>query len=204
MTKIQNYETCVNADELSNAEILLTTALLIRGNYSNASRVYISFIGSNMKETAITTVSNACTELGIPFTTLDSDPCPDRFYLWGNKLSEVLARQRLIPDKHQTWRNKLKIPTSWHQLSFDKRQLINNLIFSIVKTYDTKISGLALRLPDNNALAKGIIQLLAPINQNIQIRYGGSAGRKPLLWNVRYMSHLNMTHIDMDYISDLL
>lgn len=199
MAKIQNYEVCVNADELSNAEILLTTALLMRGYYCSASRVYISFIGSNMKETAVATVSNACTELGIPFTTLDSDPCPDRYYLWGNKLSEVLAKQRLVPDKNQKWRNKLKIPTSWHQLPNDRRQIINNLIFGIVKTYDTKISGLALRLPDNNALAKGLIQLLAPINQNIQIRYGGSAGRKPLLWNVRYMAHL-----DMDGISDLL
>lgn len=199
MAKIQNYEVCVNADELSNAEILLTTALLIRGYYCSASRVYISFIGSNMKETAIATVSNACTELGIPFTTLDSDPCPDRYYLWGNKLSEVLAKQRLMPDKNQKWRNKLKIPTSWHQLPNDRRQIINNLIFGIVKTYDTKISGLALRLPDNNALAKGLIQLLAPINQDIQIRYGGSAGRKPLLWNVRYMAHLNT-----DDISDLL
>lgn len=199
MAKIQNYEVCVNADELSNAEILLTTALLIRGYYCSASRVYISFIGSNMKETAIATVSNACTELGIPFTTLDSDPCPDRYYLWGNKLSDVLAKQRLMPDKNQKWRNKLKIPTSWHQLPNDRRQIINNLIFGIVKTYDTKISGLALRLPDNNALAKGLIQLLAPINQDIQIRYGGSAGRKPLLWNVRYMAHLNT-----DDISDLL
>lgn len=199
MAKIQNYEVCVNADELSNAEILLTTALLIRGYYCSASRVYISFIGSNMKETAIATVSNACTELGIPFTTLDSDPCPDRYYLWGNKLSEVLAKQCLMPDKNQKWRNKLKIPTSWHQLPNDRRQIINNLIFGIVKTYDTKISGLALRLPDNNALAKGLIQLLAPINQDIQIRYGGSAGRKPLLWNVRYMAHLNT-----DDISDLL
>lgn len=199
MTKIQNYEICVNADELSNAEILLTTALLVRGYYCSASRVYISFIGSNMKETAVATVSNACAELGIPFTTLDSDPCPDRYYLWGNKLTEVLAKQRLLPDKNQKWRNKLKIPTSWHQLSNDKRQMINNLVFGIVKTYDTKISGLALRLPDNNALAKGLIQLLAPINQDIQIRYGGSAGRKPLLWNVRYMAHLNM-----DDISDLL
>lgn len=199
MAKIQNYEVCVNTDELSNAEILLTTALLMRGYYCSASRVYISFIGSNMKETAVATVSNACTELGIPFTTLDSDPCPDRYYLWGNKLSEVLAKQRLVPDKNQKWRNKLKIPTSWHQLPNDRRQIINNLIFGIVKTYDTKISGLALRLPDNNALAKGLIQLLAPINQNIQIRYGGSAGRKPLLWNVRYMAHL-----DMDDISDLL
>lgn len=199
MAKIQNYEVCVNADELSNAEILLTTALLMRGYYCSASRVYISFIGSNMKETAVATVSNACAELGIPFTTLDSDPCPDRYYLWGNKLSEVLAKQRLVPDKNQKWRNKLKIPTSWHQLPNDRRQIINNLIFGIVKTYDTKISGLALRLPDNNALAKGLIQLLAPINQNIQIRYGGSAGRKPLLWNVRYMAHL-----DMDDISDLL
>ncbi len=199
MAKIQNYEVCVNADELSNAEILLTTALLIRGYYCSASRVYISFIGSNMKETAVATVSNACAELGIPFTTLDSDPCPDRYYLWGNKLSEVLAKQRLVPDKNQKWRNKLKIPTSWHQLPNDRRQIINNLIFGIVKTYDTKISGLALRLPDNNALAKGLIQLLAPINQNIQIRYGGSAGRKPLLWNVRYMAHLNV-----DDISDLL
>lgn len=198
MTKIQNYETCINADELSNAEILLTTALLIRGNYSNASRVYISFIGSNMKETAITTVSNACTELGIPFTVLDSDPCPDRYYLWGNKLSEVLAKQRLIPDKNQKWRNKLKVPTSWHQLPNNRRQIINNLLFGIVKTYDTKISGLALRLPDNNALAKGLIQLLAPINQSIQIRYGSSDGRKPLLWNVRYIAHLD------DDISDLL
>jgi hypothetical protein len=200
MAKIQNYEVCVNADELSNAEILLTTALLIRGYYCSASRVYISFIGSNMKETAVATVSNACTELGIPFTTLDSDSCPDRYYLWGNKLSEVLAKQRLVPDKNQKWRNKLKIPTSWHQLPNDRRQIINNLIFGIVKTYDTKISGLALRLPDNNALAKGLIQLLAPINQNIQIRYGGSAGRKPLLWNVRYMAHLNVG----DDISDLL
>lgn len=199
MAKIQNYEVCVNADELSNAEILLTTALLIRGYYCSASRVYISFIGSNMKETAIATVSNACTELGIPFTTLDSDPCPDRYYLWGNKLSEVLAKQRLMPDKNQKWRNELKIPTSWHQLPNDRRQIINNLIFGIVKTYDTKISGLALRLPDNNALAKGLIQLLAPINQDIQIRYGGSAGRKPLLWSVRYMAHLNT-----DDISDLL
>lgn len=198
MTKIQNYEVCVNADELSNAEILLTTALLIRGYYCNASRVYISFIGSNMKETAITTVSNACAELGIPFTTLDSDPCPDRYYLWGNKLSEVLARQCLVPDKNQKWRNKLKVPTSWHQLSNDRRQIINNLVFGIVKTYDTKISGLALRLPDNNALAKGLIQLLAPINQSIQIRYGGSDGRKPLLWNVKYIAHLD------DDISDLL
>lgn len=199
MAKIQNYEVCVNADELSNAEILLTTALLIRGYYCSASRVYISFIGSNMKETAVATVSNACAELGIPFTTLDSDPCPDRYYLWGNKLSEVLAKQRLMPDKNQKWRNKLKIPTSWHQLPNDRRQIINNLIFGIVKTYDTRISGLALRLPDNNALAKGLIQLLAPINQNIQIRYGGSAGRKPLLWNVRYIAHL-----DTDDISDLL
>lgn len=199
MAKIQNYEVCVNADELSNAEILLTTALLIRGYYCSASRVYISFIGSNMKETAVATVSNACAELGIPFTTLDSDPCPDRYYLWGNKLSEILAKQRLMPDKNQKWRNKLKIPTSWHQLPNDRRQIINNLIFGIVKTYDTRISGLALRLPDNNALAKGLIQLLAPINQNIQIRYGGSAGRKPLLWNVRYIAHL-----DTDDISDLL
>lgn len=199
MTKIQNYEICANADELSNAEILLTTALLIRGNYCGASRVYISFIGSNMKETAVATVSDACTELGIPFTTLDSDPCPDRYYLWGNKLGEVLAKQCLMPDKNQKWKNKLKIPTSWHQLPNDRRQIINNLVFGIVKTYDTKISGLALRLPDNNALAKGLIQLLAPINQDIQIRYGGSAGRKPLLWNVRYMAHLNT-----DDISDLL
>lgn len=199
MTKIQNYEICANADELSNAEILLTTALLIRGNYCGASRVYISFIGSNMKETAVATVSDACTELGIPFTTLDSDPCPDRYYLWGNKLSEVLAKQCLMPDKNQKWKNKLKIPTSWHQLPNDRRQIINNLVFGIVKTYDTKISGLALRLPDNNALAKGLIQLLAPINQDIQIRYGGSAGRKPLLWNVKYMAHLNT-----DDISDLL
>ena len=59
MAKIQNYEVCVNADELSNAEILLTTALLIRGYYCSASRVYISFIGSNMKETAVATVSTS-------------------------------------------------------------------------------------------------------------------------------------------------
>lgn len=200
MEKIQNYETCISTDRLSNAEILLTTALLIRGNYCNTNRVYITFVGSNMKETAITTISNACTELGIPFSTLDSDPCPDRYYLWGNKLREVLAKQCLIPNKNQKWKNKLKIPTSWHQLPNEKRQLINNLIFSIVKIYNSRMSGIILRLPDNNTLAKGLMQLLVPINEHIQIRYGGHMCTHPLLWNAKYITHLD----NNDDFSDLL
>lgn len=201
MNKVQNSERCFDANMLSNAEILLTLALLIKGNYCNTSKAYITFVGSYNKNAAIATVSNACYELGIPFSNILSDSCQDRFYLWGNKLDSLLAKQCLLPDKGQKWKNKLKVPTSWHELTNDRRVLINNLLFNIAKVYNTKIAGPAVRLPDNNAFANGLLQLLAPINSDIQIRYGGTERSKPLLWKVVPIKYVQP---EFDDFSDLL
>ena len=203
MSKIQSYDVCVNADQLSNAEILLITALLIRGNYCNANKIYISFAGSNMKEKAIITVSNACAELGIPFKILDSDPRQDRYYLWGNTLLTLLAKQCLLPRAHEKWKYKIRIPDSWCQLSNGRIQLINNLVFSIAKFYESRYAKTIIRLPDNYVLASRLQRLLNSINKRIQCRRGDSPGSCPVLWHVKYIDHPQID-IPKDDISDLL
>lgn len=180
MKKIENFEVPVSADSLSDAEILATTALLIRGNYSK-NRAYISFCMSNNYEKAMYVVGEAFHELDMPLSTIGSDSSSLRLYTWGNDFKRLLAKQQLLPCESHTWTDSLKIPTAWHSLLSDKRYLISNLVHDIAKPFNIPSIGPVLKLPDNNVLAKGLLQLLSPINPYLHIRYLGHKSSHPVL-----------------------
>ena len=204
---IQNYEQPVSASELSNSEILVTMALLLRGSYSS-KHSYISLSNATKKTAAKAIISNACSELGIPFENMDCDPCKDRYYLWGQELDKLLAKQCALPKSHNTssgYRPGFKIPTCWFQLSNDRRALINNLVYDMARPFSVKIFGLAFHLPKSRVFANGLQQLLQPVNPDIEIRYADHGQEKPLLYKMRHVpTPSTQTEQLLDDISDLL
>lgn len=168
-TIIENRLQPAKADELATSELVVTLALMLRGNYTEKAS-YISF-SKVEKKTYFTdyeeecnlqvkhTISNACCELQIPFETQPRDTCKKRYYMWGQNLKKLLAKQSLLPETN--WKHELQIPNSWHFLSSDKLRILYDLTYDLFSEFHlrkTKRTGKTeemIRLTDSLHAVKG-------------------------------------------------
>lgn len=169
MPRIQNFETPVPVETLSTAELIVTMALILRGNYySNKS--YVSFKHSRDANAAIKSLEEACSELNIPFKTLPSIKDKNYYYMWGTNLDLVLAKQQMIPHILK-WRTLLHIPETWiGNLSETKLKALEAITTQITKAKMTR-KGTCYLVPDALHLDIAISNLFRPIAPNIETEY---------------------------------
>ena len=169
MSRIQNFETPVPVETLSTAELIVTMALILRGNYySNKS--YVSFKHSRDPNAAIKSLEEACSELNIPFKTLPSIKDKNYYYMWGTNLDLVLAKQQMIPHLLK-WRTLLHIPENWiGNLSETKLKALEAITTQITRAKMTR-KGTCYLVPDALHLDIAISNLFRPIAPDIKIEY---------------------------------
>lgn len=191
MSKIQNFITSTPAEVLSTAELIVTLALILRGNYTGKKN-YISFSGARNKSEAIKVLSEACNELSIPFKKIPSDS-RDNYYLWSNNLDTLLAKQQLLPHRLK-WKIAIHIPDTWiGHISCTKLQILKSFMVHITKTkvirYENQ-SYNASFVPDALTLHKDLCELFKPIAPGLKAKYYSALSKYYI--------------IETDDISDLL
>lgn len=201
MSRIQNFETPVPVETLSTAELIVTMALILRGNYySNKS--YVSFKHSKDPNAAIKSLEEACSELNIPFKTLPSIKDKDYYYMWGTNLDLVLAKQQMIP-RLLKWRTLNHIPEIWiGNLSTSKLKALEAITTQITKAKITK-KGTCYLVPDALYLNVAISNLFRPIAPNIETEYKYN---RQCVYGLTYTSETYTNELENldDGISDLL
>lgn len=201
MSKIQNFETPVPAETLSTAELIVTMALILRGNYySNKS--YVSIKHSRDSNAVVKSLEEACSELNIPFRTLPSIKDKDYYYMWGTNLDLVLAKQQMIPHLLK-WKTLLHIPKTWiGNLSTSKLKALEAITTQITRMKITK-KGTCYLVPDALHLDTAISNLFKPIAPNIETEYRYN---RQCVYGLTYTPETytsELEHLDDD-ISDLL
>lgn len=201
MSRIQNFETPVPVETLSTAELIVTMALILRGNYySNKS--YVSFKHSRDPNAAIKSLEEACSELNIPFKTFPSIKDKNYYYMWGTNLDLVLAKQQMIPHLLK-WRTLLHIPETWiGNLSETKLKALEAITTQITKAKMTR-KGTCYLVPDALHLDIAISNLFRPIAPNIETEYKYN---RQCVYGLTYTSETYVNELEDldDGISDLL
>ena len=201
MSRIQNFETPVPVETLSTAELIVTMALILRGNYySNKS--YVSFKHSRDANAAIKSLEEACSELNIPFKTLPSIKDKNYYYMWGTNLDLVLAKQQMIPHLLK-WRTLLHIPETWiGNLSETKLKALEAITTQITRAKMTR-KGTCYLVPDALHFDIAISNLFRPIAPNIETEYKYN---RQCVYGLTYTSETYVNELENldDDISDLL
>lgn len=180
MAKLQNFSTPVPAESLSAAELIVTMALILRGNYTGKKN-YISVSGAKNPGAAIKMLSDACLELNIPFKRIPSDS-RENYYVWSTNLDLVLAKQQMLPDRLK-WRIVLHIPDFWiGHIDCEKLKMLKALTeciskSKIVRDKDTGKSYTASFIPDALNLNKSICDLFRPVSPTIKAQFYSSFGK---------------------------
>lgn len=167
---ITNFDIPTLGSQLTKDELIVTLALLLRGNYY-PTKAYISLKGCRDFKTASSVLSTACANLGMPFSNLPSDKDESRFYSWGQELKLLLAKQKLLPTGY-TWKNTLRIPEQWIG-QIDRQTLIDLLdfMFCILKNRDTSVKQTACQIRDHVELERTLLELFKPIAACMKITY---------------------------------
>lgn len=200
MSKIENFSVLVPAESLMTAELIVTMALILRGNYGS-KKTYITFSGARNPKRAISIVSQACSELGIPFKQIPSDARLN-YYLWSTKLDVVLAKQGMLPERLK-WRTLLHIPESWiGHVDEQRLKILEDLTCCITKSKIVR-GDQAFIIPDALNINKSFKALFLPIVPNIEVKYNSQLGRY-CLYNLHYYNLDYAKEEISDDISDLL
>ena len=167
---ITNFDIPMLGNQLTKDELIVTLAFLLRGNYYS-TKAYISLKSCRNFKHAVSVLSKACANLGIPLSNLSSDKDEKRFYSWGQELKLVLAKQKLLPTRY-TWKNMLRIPEQWIG-QIDKSILIDLLefIFYVLKNRDAAVKQTACQTRDYYELNRTLTELFKPIAPDIKIEY---------------------------------
>lgn len=167
---IANFDIPMLGSRLTKDELIVTLALLLRGNYY-PTRAYISLRDCRDFKTASSVLSTACANLGIPFSNLPSDNDKNRFYSWGQELKLLLAKQKLLPTGY-AWKNMLHIPEQWIG-HIDRQTLIDLLdfMFCILKNRDTSVKRTACQIRDHTLLKRTLLELFKPIVACMEITH---------------------------------
>ena len=196
---ITNFDIPVLGNKLTKDELIVTLAFLLRGNYCS-TKAYISLKSCRNFRHAVSVLSKACTNLGIPLSNLPSDKNEKRFYSWGQELKLVLAKQKLLPTRC-AWKNMLRIPEQWIG-QIDKPILIDLLefIFYVLENRDTVMKQAACQTRDHYELNRTLTELFKPIAPDIKIEYISDLKRTCILG----VDEKLINSLRNDGISDLL
>lgn len=201
MSRIQNFETLVPVETLSTAELIVTMALILRGNYYG-NKSYVSFKHSRDSDAAKKSLEEACTELSIPFKTLPSIKDKDYYYMWGTNLDLVLAKQQMLP-RLLKWRTLNHIPENWiGNLSTSRLKALEAITTQITRAKKTR-KGTCYLVPDALHLDIAISNLFRPIAPNIETEYKYN---RQCVYGLTYTSETYINELENldDDISDLL
>lgn len=202
MSKIQNFEKPVPAETLSTAELIVTMALILRGNY-HSNKSYVSIKHSRDSNAAIKSLEEACSELNIPFKNIPSTKDKDYYYMWGTNLDLVLAKQQMLPHLLK-WRTLLHIPETWiGNLSISKLKALEAITTQITRAKITR-KGTCYLVPDALHLNIAIYNLFKPIAPNIETEFKYD---KQCVYGLTHTSDTytsELGHLDEDDFSDLL
>jgi len=170
MSAIMNFDNPVMGNQLTRSELIVTLALLLKGNYY-FTKAYVNFKDCRHQTKAMEEFCKACDELGIAHGIIKSDSCPYRIYVWNQNLKMLLAKQALLPFRF-TWKNMLHIPESWIG-TLDHSTLLDLLEFTtgILKSRDAALKCKACQIYDHAELEKTLVQLLRPVAPNIEVKY---------------------------------
>lgn len=180
MAKLQNFSTPVPAESLSTAELIVTMALILRGNYTGKKN-YVSINGAKNPNAALKMLSDACEELNIPFKHIPSDS-RDNYYMWTTNLDLVLAKQQMLPDRLK-WKVVLHIPSIWiGHLEDEKLKTLKTFTeyvtkSKIVRDKDTGKSYTGSFIPDALNINRDICDLFRPISPTIKAQFYSSLGK---------------------------
>lgn len=168
---ITNFESPISGSQLTESELIITLAFLLRGNYNPGNRSYICV--SKARDPKVKDIiKRACEELKIPKYNV-ADLNPDRLYYGGQNLKMLFAKQSLIPGRYR-WKQLPRIPESWiDQISIPVLHRLLNFTKALLPNKDLvaangKFAGL---IQDKALLHESLVALFKPIAPSIEIRY---------------------------------
>jgi len=170
MAVIMNFDNPVMGNQLTMSELIVTLALLLKGNYY-FTKAYVNFKDCRDQAKTMEEFCKACDELGIAHGIIKSDSCPYRIYVWNQNLRMLLAKQSLLPFRF-TWKNMLHIPKSWIG-TLSNNVLLDLLEFTIgiLKNRDAAVKQKACQIYDHYELERTLEQLFKPVAPNFEVKY---------------------------------
>lgn len=169
---ITNFLQPVQGYQLTEQELIVTLAFILRGNYNPGNRSYITTTHARSFK-AVNTFIKACEDLGIPEYNVKSKKKFYQLYYGGKQLKMLFAKQALLPERFR-WKQIVRIPQSWiGQLPNPVLHRLLNFTKDFLPNKDAKINKGKFAGPiyDKPDLHESLIELFKPIAPQIHIDY---------------------------------